>query len=617
MTAAMGDWTADYLTGQAGSFHYSVASRTGLSPATSPSGHVTLGDLDMAWWAEGAPNARQPVSSSDLAHAIQSNPDRAFAELDGEYAFAHWDPDRTALTLGRDGVGVRPLYYLHEPGQFVAFASLLPGVIASGLVQHAVNMDVMAKLATSNYATGPETQFTRIHRVMPGHTITITPDRVEQQCHWQLICRDPIRPSDDRTAVMESLRDKIDCAIQRRIPKTGPVVAHLSGGLDSSSISALAARALASSGQRLRTYAFVGRALPEGIPVIDERPAINAVTDAYPNIDLLEVRSPDHEMLAHGSIDPFFPTFDGPTDLYEQVVRDAAAAGATSILGGYGGDEVVSYAGTGGFAELFVKGRWVALWSIIRKVARRSGRPAWRILASELRRFVLPRLLPNLRGQALGRNAVGIRQMNNLLNTKYQDLAYQNAPELRPDMAWLRAQRIGYGHIFWIQEQAAHVAGMHGVRYSSPLLDRDVLEYAIRLPPEFLHIDGLMRAGLREPMKGILPDAARMRRTKLHFDAADSLIFARDVEAVCTRLGSLEETAAAELFQLSQIRKIFENVPAPEAVLRDIDAAAQEGKQHFLPSAIASHPLLLARFVDAASSMLKGSQKLQTNGKQT
>ncbi|MFK7945041.1 MAG: asparagine synthase-related protein, partial [Paracoccaceae bacterium] len=452
-----------------------------------------------------------------------------------------------------------------------------------------------------------ETRFTNIRHVMPGVTVTLTKDGSTRRGHWRLECRDPLPPTANRADVMAVLRDKIDRAVRRRMPTQGPMLSHLSGGLDSSAISALAARAAADSGLSVRAYAFGGRSLPRDIPIIDEQPAIDAVLAAYPNIDLHPVFSPDHELLARGAISPVFPMFDGPEDLYEQVVRDAAALGGTSILAGFGGDEVVSYAGTGGFAEMLMKGRWRALWSISRQVGRRSGRAAWRIIASEVQRFVLPNILPRMSRQGLGRSNESIRMLNRFLKPAFQTLTHDDNPELRADSGWLRAERIHVGHTVWIQEQAAQVAGRHGLRYASPLLDRDVMEFAIRLPPEFLHLDGLMRGGIRDPMDGILPDLTRMRRTKLHFDPAGSLVFARDIAAVLDCVRTLQASSAAEMFDLDLMTETLADVPDARDVIEQIRLASARGEQFFLPELGVAQPVLLARFVDTATRALKNT----------
>lgn len=600
MVRAMGAWTEGTRVGTRGPFHFAVASRTGLAPAPGPDGEVTLGDLDVAWWADGAPDAGALVTPEDLAAALHARPEQAPGWLDGEFAYARYAPQAHALTLGRDGGGVRPLYYVHVPGRFAAFSSLLPGLLATRLLPHKVNRRVIAKLATNNHSHGEEAQFTHIRRVIPGETVTLDPEKATRRQCWRLTCRDPIPPSADKTEVMSTLQGKLDQAVRRRLPKSGPVFTHLSGGLDSSSVAALAARAVEGTGRRVRAYAFGGRPLPDDIHPVDETPAIDAVLDAYPNIDLQHFASPDHEVLVHAPMASIFPAFDFPGDLYERVVRDAAEQGGTSILAGYGGDEGASYAGTGGFAEMFVKGRWRALWRIANQSAAETGRPAWRIIGSEIQRFVLPRLIPGMTGYGQGRSALTVSSFNVYLQPGYQDMAMHGDKPPRPDTAWLRAERVHNGHMAWIHEQVAQLAGRHGLRYSSPLMDRAVLEFAVRLPPELLHVNGLMRAGLREPMEGILPETTRIRRTKLHFDPACSLVFARESQGLQDLVASLESGPAAEVFQLDRLRRELAAMPGPDQVLKQTRAASARGEQFWLVELGLAQPIFLARFIDAA-----------------
>lgn len=608
MIGAMAPWHSGGRANAAGKFHYGIASRTGARPVALPNGDITLCDLDVAWWDGGTPNSDAVVTPNSFGNSLHAHPDHAPGWLDGEFAYAHYVPEKSSVMLGRDGGGVRPLYYLHIPGRCAAFASLLPGLLAARLLPYEVNRRVIAKLATNNHSHGEETQFTYIKRVIPGETVTVDPGQVTRQERWRLTSRDPISPRANKTEVMETLQGKLDRAVRRRLPTSGPVFTHLSGGLDSSSVAALAARAVAGTGRTVRAYAFGGRPLPNDIAAVDERPAIDAVLQAYPNIDLQHFTSPDHEVLVHAPMAKIFPAFDFADDLYERVVRDAAEQGGTTILAGYGGDEGASYAGTGGFAEMFVKGRWRALWRIASQSAAETGRPAWRIIASEVQRFVLPNLIPGLVGYGQGRSALTVKSFNVYLQPEYQDMAMHGDKRPRPDTAWLRSERVHNGHMTWIHEQVAQLAGRHGLRYSSPLMDREVLEFAIRLPPEFLHVNGLMRAGLREPMAGILPETTRIRRTKLHFDPACSLVFARESQALQDLTKQLQNGPAAEVFQLERLQRELAAMPDPDHVLGQIRNASARGEQFWLMELGLAQPIFLARFLDAASNALDCSQ---------
>lgn len=501
-------------------------------------------------------------------------------------------------------MGVRPLYFLYRPGAFVVFASLLGGVIAAGMERHRINPRMIAKIATSNFAHGTETQFSGIERVQPSETVVLTPQGCERRTNWRLVCRDPIPPSADRRAVMSEMRDKLDKAVRRRLPDQGPVFTHLSGGLDSTAIAALAARAAAERGETVKGYAFGPRPLPPDIPVIDEWPSIDAVLAQYPNIDLKVIRSPGHEMLGRTAMHPVFPLFDDPDDLYEQVIRDAVASGATTLLNGLGGDEVVSYAGAGGFAEMLVKLRWRNLWHVTRAVERRTGRPAWRIVLSEFQRYVLPSLLPFGAKHSLGRTQGAIEALSRFLKPAYRDAAISDDPVGRPDMAWMRATRVSFGHVGWIQERVAQIAGRHGLRYSSPLLDSELMEFAIRLPPEFLHVDGLMRAGLREPMAEILPDETRLRLTKLHYDPAAAHVFVSDIATVRMAIEDLRGTPAEEIFDIDVMLDSLKDAPSPDEVMQRIADAAAEGAQCFIPEFAIAQPLMLGQFIVAAEAAL-------------
>ena len=127
-----------------------------------------------------------------------------------------------SLELPRNGPGTRPLYVLDRGDGLVAFASLLPLLVAMHLQRHTVNPTVMAQLATGNFAHGAATQFSGIERIMPGETLSLTPNGRQRHVHWHLEARDPIPASAPRTEIMAELCAKIEASVRRAAPGDGP-----------------------------------------------------------------------------------------------------------------------------------------------------------------------------------------------------------------------------------------------------------------------------------------------------------------------------------------------------------------------------------------------------------
>ena len=106
--------------------------------------------------------------------------------LNGMFAFAIWDNQERTLTLARDHVGIKPLYYFHQPssasqpGSFI-FASEIKAILATGLVNRAIDPEALNQFLTFLWAPDPNTLFSGIKTVPPAHVLTFSNDSYRDQ----------------------------------------------------------------------------------------------------------------------------------------------------------------------------------------------------------------------------------------------------------------------------------------------------------------------------------------------------------------------------------------------------------------------------------------------------
>lgn len=176
--------------------------------------------------------------------------------LDGMFAFAVWDPRRGRLLLARDRLGIKPLFY-QRLGRGVIFGSELKALLAHPLAEPVVDVEGMAELLTY-IATPGHAVYRGIHEVRPGHVVLIRDGRLEERRYWSLPAREH---TDDWDGTVGTVRELLARSVRTHLVSDVPLGILLSGGLDSSAIAALAARALP-DGSRPRTYAvdFEGHA---------------------------------------------------------------------------------------------------------------------------------------------------------------------------------------------------------------------------------------------------------------------------------------------------------------------------------------------------------------------
>lgn len=169
--------------------------------------------------------------------------------LNGMFAFALWDARHQRLLLVRDRLGVKPLYY-HRYGAGVIFASEPKGILASGLFAPRIRLASLPVLFNPRMSLPGETPLEDLHEVRPGHLLVVSRGSVREECYWQLASDD--HPDDEATTV-RTVRELLEDIVDRQMTADVPQSTLLSGGLDSSAISALAARTK-KDGDLLRTF---------------------------------------------------------------------------------------------------------------------------------------------------------------------------------------------------------------------------------------------------------------------------------------------------------------------------------------------------------------------------
>lgn len=180
------------------------------------------------------------------------DPRSAVSELNGMFAYALWDTAKRELLLIRDRLGIKPLYY-YPTEHGVLFGSEPKAILANSLAEPAMDADGLRRTLCS--IPDPDgTVFRGMREVRPGHIVRVTRDGIKQMSYWHLT---DSGHTDDVPTTVRRVRELLDDTIKRQLIADVPLCALLSGGLDSSAMTALAARF---SDERIRSFAvdFVG-----------------------------------------------------------------------------------------------------------------------------------------------------------------------------------------------------------------------------------------------------------------------------------------------------------------------------------------------------------------------
>ncbi len=172
--------------------------------------------------------------------------------LNGMFAFAIWDAAREELFLARDRLGIKPLYFAPTPDG-VLFGSEPKAVLAHPGFRAELDAEGIAELFAPVGTKAPgHGVFRGLHEVQPGRLVTVGRRGLSSRAYWELAAQPH---TDDEAATIARVRELLDDIVDRQLVADVPVCTLLSGGLDSSALTALAARALARDGRgQLATF---------------------------------------------------------------------------------------------------------------------------------------------------------------------------------------------------------------------------------------------------------------------------------------------------------------------------------------------------------------------------
>lgn len=172
-------------------------------------------------------------------------------KLNGIYAFAVWNRSERTLFMARDRIGVKPLfYYIYNGG--VIFASEMKSLLSHPYVRPAIDEEGAASLLMLGPARkGGAGVFRGIEELKPGECAKFTNGKFVKHTYWSLIAKPH---TENLSETVEHLRWLLSDSIERQLISDVPLCTFLSGGLDSSLISAVAARKYRENGKTLHTY---------------------------------------------------------------------------------------------------------------------------------------------------------------------------------------------------------------------------------------------------------------------------------------------------------------------------------------------------------------------------
>ena len=484
--------------------------------------------------------------------------DEVVERLNGMFGFALWDARRRRLLIGRDRLGIKPIY-VYRDGRRLAFASEAKALLALGI---APRMDETALhgYLSLGYVPGPSSIFQGIEKLPPATLLAVEDGRVQMRRYWRMPER--IEEGVPEEDWIERIRLRLDQAVRMQMVSDVPIGAFLSGGLDSSTVVGLMAR---HSDRPIKTYSigFKGASAEQ---YYNELPYARRVAELFD--------TEHHEILVRPDTAALLPRLlwhmDEPVAdsafITTFLVSEFARRDVTVILSGVGGDELF-----GGYRR-YLGDHYQAYYERLPLWMRRAAASAGKRLPSDRHSSLLN----------LSRLAKGFLESAELpFEARYRAyLEVFPSPEARALLLRKPAvTRDAIGEAFGKARSRDGLSRMLAVDAETqlpddlllltdkmsmatslecrvPLLDHELVELAARMPQEVKLRGGRLKHAMKEAVAELLPPDI-IERKKRGFGTPMGAWLKQELAPMMNELLSENSLASRDLIDPAPVHRLI------------------------------------------------------------
>ena len=409
--------------------------------------------------------------------------------FNGIFAFAVWAEGTQTLFLARDRMGVKPLFYAHV-GDTLVFASELKALLCHPLVPPVVTKSSLAELLLLGPGrTMGSCVYDNVFEVAPGHCGTFSRDGLSLRRYWVL--QDKIFP-DCLEDALSNVKSLVTDAIERQFVSDVPICTFLSGGLDSSIITAVGARHLKKQGKTLSTFSvdYVGNSehfLPTHFQPSRDDQYIKLVSEMYhTDHHTVTLDTPELVESLYAATEardlPGMADVDSSLLLFCKEVRNHASV----ALSGECADELF-----GGYP-----------WYRDEDIRTKSGFP-WAQNTAYRQSFLSPDLTAAVHGETFvaNRYAATLADTNKINNLTPIESRMKEMTRLNTD--WFMQTLL---------ERKDRMSMANGLEVRVPFCDYRIAEYLYSMPWSLKDLDGYEKGILRRAVDGLLPKEVLWRK---------------------------------------------------------------------------------------------------------
>ncbi len=523
--------------------------------------------------------------SAFILRAYEKWGEGSLHHLIGTFAFALWDLREQSLLIANSPLEERPLFFYSTP-QCFAFSSMPKGLFALPFVPRQLNLTYMADYLTRFLDEEGSTFYKSIYRLTGGHFLTLrksSPFKIKR--YWEPNLKQELRLPRDNDYV-EAYNELYERVVSNHLRSLTPVGVSMSGGLDSSSIAAMAAPILKCEGKRLFAFTEVPRQDFSGSIIkqryADETPYVKAIAQMYDNIDLNLVQV--NGEMSFENLTPYFRATEIPFPnssnrvWIEKIYTQSANQGVRVLFSSKWGNCFSSWTGVGYLPQLLRKGHW------IRALREASGMAQRKTFSSIIFTLASRGVIPTL-PTPLWRSIMRLRHRNNVTFTAKK--AWEANSPIHPEFAKIQqveeramekgadlyyrstanARQEEYGRILKIgmfggNSMDSGYEALLGLQQRDPTGDLRIAEFCISLPEEQYQRNGVGRWLIRRAMANRLPQevVTNQKRGQQAADYFERLYRSRP--AILNLLDQLEKNSTVQsVLNLKRMRQLTEEMP--------------------------------------------------------
>lgn len=456
--------------------------------------------------------------------------------LNGIFAFAIWDPHREKLFMARDRLGVKPLFYKHT-NRTLLFGSELKAILAHPLVKAEVNREGLQEV----FGLGPSRTpghgiYRGIHELRPAYFLTFDRNGLKIKRYWNV---ESHKHTDSLEDTVEKVRFLVKDAVERQLVADVPVCTFLSGGLDSSAISAIAANYFQKNGRgKLHSYSIDYERNSEFFKsslfqVDEDKPWIDTMTQYLGSIHHSKVITQEQlaqklEDAVKGRDLPGMADIDSSLLWFSEEIKQ----NFTVALSGECADEIF-----GGYP-----------WFYKEELLRDNHFP-WMKSEGERHNLLLPHWQKKL-------------NLKDYVQEQYEG-TLRDVPRLDGEsLIEERRRELFYLNMIWFMstllERKDRMSMGASLEVRVPFADHRLIEYAWNIPWEMKMLGGREKGILRKALEGTLPDSVLYRK-KNPYPKTHNPEYMKLVKNMLTHIIENKRSPILEIVSEQKVREIIDS----------------------------------------------------------